>query len=83
MELQAASELINFIQSKTLDDEAELYDGYSGRGMYGKTTYGVTTSLRPQELTDIIENMDDEELEIHGLQDYYNRDNMGLDYIYY
>jgi hypothetical protein len=50
--------------------EATLYEGYSGRCMYGKTTYGVTTDCRPVTM------------ELHGI-DYPRMDGMGLYYIYY
>lgn len=49
--------------------EAELYENYSGRGMYGNTTTGVTSNVNP--------------LSAVALGIKVRHDNMGLDYIYY
>lgn len=72
---------------------ARIYEDYSGRGMYGSTTIGVVTELRPLEMKQLlwaahIEDEDffsDEQKEaLRALADGgYRTDNMGLDYIYY
>lgn len=69
---------------------AEVYEEYSGRGMYGKTTTGVTVSseLRVIEgLMNIVKEMaEDEDLEgLQNLPDFKNLrvDNMGQDIIIY
>ena len=67
MELNDAQDLIDILQGEGY--EAELYENYSGRGMYGNTTIGVTTDARPHTIEDM--NI--------GCRS----DNMGLDYIYY
>jgi len=68
MELQAANALIE--QLEEAGYEARLYEGYSGRCMYGKTTYGVTTDCNPGSM------------EYHEI-DYPRMDSMGMDFIYY
>jgi len=76
MELPDAIELVDFLQGEGYD--AELYEGYSGRGMYGKTTTGVTTDASPGSM----EHME-EEMEENEIDPSFHRDSMGLDYIYY
>ena len=76
MELKQAKDIIIFLQNAGF--EAELYDGYSGRGMYGKTTKGVTTDARPNTMEVLSEKM-----EADGIDTSWRSDSMGLDYIYY
>lgn len=68
MELKEANEIIARLEDEGF--EANLYEGYSGRCMYGKTTYGVTTDCNPGSMN-------------HHEIDYPRMDSMGLDYIYY
>ena len=75
MELYKAIELVDYLQLQGYD--AELYKGYSGRGMYGKETTGVTTDAAPYVMDEL--ETDIEEI----LPEGYRTDNMGLDYIYY
>lgn len=44
MKLEHAQAIVNAASDAGLD--VRLYEGYSGRGMYGKTTAGVVGSLR-------------------------------------
>lgn len=67
MKFSNAQDLVDILQGEGY--EAELYENYSGRGMYGKTTTGVTTDASPAT----IEAMD------IGCR----MDSMGLDFIYY
>ena len=74
--------------------EAEVRDGYSGRGMYGKTVPGIVTGAAMSEVTWAVTYAVMDSLEGEGM-DVYDRmeavknlmptreDNMGLDYIYY
>ena len=75
MDVNNAKELVKILQDKGW--EAELYENYSGRGMYGKTTTGVTTDARPNTMDALSEQGGE-------LEDWdYRTDSMGLDYIYY
>ncbi len=76
MQTYKAIELVNFLEAKGYD--AELYEDYSGRGMYGNTTTGVTTDASPNSMENLEEDMEEAEIDPS-----FRRDNMGLDYIYY
>jgi hypothetical protein len=76
MLLEHAIELVEFLESE--GHEAELYENYSGRCMYGNTTTGVTTDARPCIMKDL-----EEEMETAGIEPDMRSDSMGLDYIYY
>lgn len=73
----------------------ELYKGYSGRGMYGKTTFGVVCS-NPMRVADALASAyqygDDESIERFNDEyeeeetNYFEKlsfDNLGNDYIVY
>ena len=74
--MHEAVELMNFLQDEGY--EAELYEGYSGRGMYGNTTTGVTTDASPGTMESMEEDMENADIDPS-----FRRDSMGLDYIYY
>jgi len=76
MELEQAESMVEFLQNEGY--EAELYKGYSGRGMFGKTTTGVTTDARPATMEALEDDMEE-----YDIESGYASDNMGLDYIYY
>jgi len=76
MQLSDAIELVDFLESKGYD--AELYEQYSGRGMYGSETTGVTTNASPNSMDNLEEDLEEAEIDTE-----FRRDNMGLDYIYY
>lgn len=76
MQKNTAIDLMDFLQSEGFD--AELYEDYSGRGMYGRTTTGITTNASFGEM----ESME-EEMELAGIDPSFSKDSMGLDYIYY
>jgi hypothetical protein len=40
----------------SFNDESEVYEGYSGRGMYGKRCYGITTDRPMQLIEAAVEN---------------------------
>ena len=61
MEKEKANKLIRKLKKERY--KAKIYEGYSGRGMFGRETFGVTTNK--------------------VFDSKFNRDNMGLDYIYY
>jgi hypothetical protein len=76
MQMQDAVELMNFLENQGFD--AKLYEDYSGRGMYGNTTTGVTTDASPGEMEFMEEEMEEAEID-----PAFRKDSMGLDYIYY
>ena len=65
--------------------ESEVKDDYSGRGMYGKTTYAVDTSASPKEAIDSINNALKEDPEGWDLPKVENLewDSLGLNYVIY
>jgi hypothetical protein len=50
-------EMAEFFQevSENAGNECDIRDDYSGRGMYGKTTYAVVIDSQVQLLTDILQ----------------------------
>jgi hypothetical protein len=66
-------EPLDIIKELVEEGLGRLYEGYSGRGMYGKNCYGITTS-DPDFLI--------EEAVSKGLRGAC-RDNMGKEYIVY
>lgn len=76
MELEQATEVMHFLQDAGY--EAELYENYSGRAMYGKTTTGVTTDANPGTMESLEDEMEECEIETG-----FRHDSMGLDFIYY
>jgi len=76
MELPTAIDLVEFLQNEGY--EAELYEGYSGRSMYGRTTTGVTTDARPHSMEAMEEDMESADIDPD-----FRSDSMGLSYIYY
>lgn len=79
------------------DNEVRLYNGYSGRGMYGSTCFGITGSHRDctaviadiitayvEEIINNSENTTIVDLP-HFIRDImnYRQDNMGVDIILY
>lgn len=73
------------------DGEARIYENYSGRGMYGKTTTGVVVEngdlvssiILCAELFIITDTTDDELLEAIENITQFKSDHMGLGTIYY
>lgn len=57
--------------------EAELRFDYSGRLMYNKTTTAVVTNATPIHMEEMESEMEGRGIEIS------DKDNMGMDYIYY
>jgi len=68
MKLEAAMDLLDALQDAGYS--AEMYNDYSGRGMFGRTTTGVVSDVTPNTIPEFINTR-------------YNIDNMGLSYIYY
>lgn len=70
------------------EDEAELYEDYSGRGMYGRNTTGVVVENTGAILPAVVEYLRDnvcEECDWDGIPDFESMrlDNLGLSYIVY
>lgn len=66
--------------------EHSRYDSYSGRGMYGKTTYGVVVS-HPLDIASAVvgymKGLCESELKTIPQLDDLRMDNMARDYIIY
>jgi hypothetical protein len=77
MTQQQQQTLLDLAESKGV--EAGPYDGYSGRGMFGRTTYGVTTPPR------YVDGLTVAFIRSEGLQDgfRFKQDDLGLDVILY
>lgn len=64
------------IMSYDHDGKLELDESYSGRGMFGKTTYAITC--------DDIKDFDDACIDaLAKASSSYRKDNMGLGYVIY
>jgi hypothetical protein len=72
MKLENAQAIVEFLEDQ--GDEASVYEDYSGRGMYGRTTAGVVAS----EVSDVTYAMGR-----LGIEDSRNSDSMGRDVIVY
>jgi hypothetical protein len=88
MDIKAAKFLINVMENA--GESAELYEDYSGRGMYGATTTGITVEhplLVISALIDYVKQMDPEAFkeEQENIPDFptLKWDNMGNDTIIY
>jgi len=77
MKLDEALQLIEFLGDEGYD--AKLYEDYSGRAMYGNVTTGVTTAMRPVEMEEAEDRLEND----YEIDHSFRFDNMGLDYIYY
>ncbi len=58
-------------------DDAEVLEDYSGRGMYGKTTYGIVAGSI-DEVLDAARSCG-----VLAADESFRSDNMGMDYIVY
>lgn len=81
MESQVANLLVD-------SDHGELYENYSGRGMYGEETTGVTFEDMDEfhnSIAHVLKNGSSEERELLGefLQQGVRIDNLGHDIIIY
>ena len=70
------------------NQEIDLRDSYSGRGMYGKTTYGVVVSSLPMLFVDTIQyikEFGEDSKFIEEIPDFddFRTDNMARDIIIY
>ncbi len=74
MELENAKAIVRHLRNEVDDDKAYVSEGYSGRGMYGKTTTGVVCS-----------NVDDAVFAMGklGIEDSRRTDSMGLGVVIY
>lgn len=92
MNADKAQILVGFIQGEGYD--AMIYEGYSGRGMYGQETTGIDTDMRPQDVKEKLEkrieelgdqNNEDDNAELEDLESIgdFRSDSLGLGYILY
>ena len=87
MEKELAEKLVELLNDE--GDEAEVYEGYSGRGMYGKSTTGVTCSSLALLLAVVINRADEFCEEKEGWPEpkfsttEFSYDSMGRDTIIY
>ena len=86
MKLESAQTLCSY------GTEVQLYEDYSGRGMYGKTTTGVVVesilsfySSLADSLEDMLEYDDKEEVQklIAAMKDIHSSDSLGFSTILY
>ncbi len=82
MDRNLAEKLVEIIE---YNDDCKLYEDYSGRGMYGKTTTGISTNASMDSmLCMVIENADqfvDENGDALFPEIHFRMDQLG--YIYY
>lgn len=87
---KSTAELI--VDASIHDIALELYENYSGRGMYGSKTHGVTGKYSSficavaEASADLVENHGKDSTEwVNFLEDLENlrTDSMGLDFIFY
>jgi hypothetical protein len=79
MDIETAKILVEYS-----DGELELYENYSGRGMYGSKTTGVTGSDIYGTISEIMCSATPEErVLVAEFLTNMSKDNMGLDMIYY
>lgn len=89
-------EQAKFLQRVTLDQgnqECEIREDYSGRGMYGRVTVGIVIDSLPQLLTDVLNyvnaNVQNDEFMVEwsggNVPNFigFNTDNMGRSMILY
>jgi hypothetical protein len=87
MEKDLAEKLVEMLNDE--GDEAAVYEGYSGRGMYGKTTTGVVCSNFGMLLAVCICHADELVDDTDGLAEVlfspteFSTDSMGTDLIIY
>ena len=74
MKLEHAKKIVEHLQNEFGEDDARVYENYSGRCMFGRTTAGVVAS----SVGIIRQAMGELKLRFSVSQD-----NMGLDYIVY
>lgn len=82
MKQEDAEALVNVIEG--LGYKAEVYDDYSGRGMFGRTTAGVVTDMSKALVEGAVEEMVEEDT-LDDAEPFLglNQDSMGLDIILY
>ena len=72
MQLRNAERIADALEAEGVD--VEIYEDYSGRGMFGSQTAGVVVK-DPGSVELIMSQL--------GIEDSQRRDNMGLSYIVY
>lgn len=84
MTKEQANFLVETIENS--GNEAEIRDDYSGRGMFGKSTYGVVTKINPANLLGVALTHIKDSLDcIEDIPDFgdLRTDSMGLSTIIY
>jgi len=91
MKKELAERIVEILRE--FDDRAEIYEDYSGRGMFGRTTTGVVFSNYTALMQalyclghDIAEECVDDDTEYYDTLAEIGKfrfDNLGLDYIVY
>lgn len=90
MQEATARFIVQIIENR--DEEATIHEDYSGRGMYGKTTFAVVMDT-PQRLTQALANFvlengsdeltDDQEEALDEIASGFRSDSMANDVIIY
>lgn len=84
MELELAKKLVELLEDS--GEEASLYEEYSGRCMYGRTTAGVVCHGMGDILKVVIENADqfvEDDYPMHDTVGTFRTDSMGMSTIVY
>ncbi len=81
-------EQANFLENASNycgNQDIEVREDYSGRGMMGKTTFGVVVSSQSMLFVDTIVYIKENELKNDDIPDFndFRTDNMGRDVILY
>ena len=80
MDIKLAEQIVKIVNEDGGD--AELYENYSGRGMYGKTTTGITGTTGREVYFAVINRTQTCELE-SDFPTSFRSDSMGLSTILY
>jgi hypothetical protein len=84
MTLELAESLVDILHKE--DEEAELLIDYSGRGMYGRLTHAIVTSVNISRLFSFVianAEMLCDAGESRFIAEDLTQDNMGQDYVIY
>lgn len=84
---QKVAEFFKNVTESCGNQEIDVRDSYSGRGMFGRTTYGVVVSSVPTLLADTVQFLketlaDNPQFEIPDMEDF-RTDNMANQTILY
>lgn len=78
-------ELANFFKSalEYAGEDAKVIEDYSGRGMYGKTTFGIVFHASVLLMPAVLDYIRETQPEIPLVENNIRQDNIGRDFIWY